>query len=102
MSPTALIDGLPGADLIARGVADARAGKLTVFTCLLWIAMPTLEREGIIPPDCPTTPCVDPELTMYRLLQREGGDAFGRYNALLRRLVSFQRSLGRLNFDPRS
>ena len=94
MSPTVSIEHLPGADLIAQGLTDARAGKLTVFVCLIWIAMPALQRSGLLPSDCALTPCQDPELTMYRLLQREGGDAFGRYNALLRRLVSFERSLG--------
>lgn len=99
MSPTVSIEGLPGADLVAQGLADARSGKLTVFACLLWIAMPALKRAGVIPPDWTAAPCLEPELTMYRLLQREGGDAFGRYNGLLRRLVSFQRSLGRLTSD---
>ncbi|MEP6937514.1 MAG: hypothetical protein ABI871_05535 [Chthoniobacterales bacterium] len=93
MSPTVSFDGLPGADLIAQGIADARAGKVTVFACLVLIALPVLQRRGIVPPDWTAAACPDPELTMYRLLQREGGDAFGRYNALLRRLVSFQRSL---------
>lgn len=92
MSPTtASIEGLPGADLIVQGIADVRAGKITVFSCLLWMAMPNLQRGGVVPLDCLTTPCLDPELTMYRLLRREEGDAFGRYKSLLRRLASFER-----------
>ena len=35
----------------------------------------------------------EPELTLYRLLQAEEGDAFSRYNALVRRLVSLERAL---------
>ena len=93
MSPAASLQGLPGAELILQGIADAQMGKLTVFTCLLGIAMPTLEQGGVITGDWDITLCQDPELTMYRLLRAEAGDAYSRYNALLRRLVSFQQAL---------
>jgi hypothetical protein len=33
------------------------------------------------------------ELQLYRLLRREGGDAYSRYNALIRELVSFESAL---------
>ncbi len=35
------------------------------------------------------------EMTLYHLLGRESGDVYGRYNSLLRRLASFERSLDR-------
>ncbi len=35
----------------------------------------------------------DAELQLYRLLRQEGGDAYSRYNALLRELVSFEQAL---------
>ena len=34
-----------------------------------------------------------PELALYECLCREGGDAYSRYNAYIRRLVSFERAL---------
>jgi len=32
-------------------------------------------------------------LQLYRLLRQQGGDAYSRYNALLRELVSFESAL---------
>lgn len=95
MSVPLSVEELPGAELILQGMADARAGKLTVFVCLLWIAMPTLRWSGFDLTAVSAAPCPDPELTMYRLLRNEGGDAFARYNSLLRRIVSFEQSLRR-------
>jgi hypothetical protein len=40
---------------------------------------------------------VEPELQLYRLLRREEGDAYSRYNALVRELVSFEAALDRRN-----
>jgi hypothetical protein len=37
----------------------------------------------------------DAELELYRMLRQTGGDAYSRYNALLRQLVSFERALDR-------
>jgi hypothetical protein len=42
----------------------------------------------------------EPERALYRLLQKEGGNAYGRYNALLRRLVSFEQALRRAPSQP--
>ncbi|MFL5935999.1 MAG: hypothetical protein ACJ76U_04075 [Gaiellaceae bacterium] len=52
---------------------------------------PRLRRLGFdIPQAFPS-----PEHRLYELLRTEYGDAaHGRYNALLRRLVSFERALG--------
>ena len=99
MSASLSIENLPGAEIVEQGLVDARAGKLTVFVCLLWIAMPTLHQAGLIPEEVMATPCPEPELALYRLLRNEGGDAFGRYNSLLRRLVSFERALRRRTGD---
>jgi hypothetical protein len=87
---------LPGAELVEQGMSDIREGRVTVFACLVWIGWPALKRGGIVTEDTNATPQRDAELTMYRLLKGEGGDAFGRYNALLKRLVSFERALVRL------
>ena len=37
----------------------------------------------------------EPERQLYRLLRLEGGDAYSRYNALTRELVSFEQALDR-------
>lgn len=87
-----LIQDLPGRDLIATGLADADAGRVTCASCLISIASPRLLRAGLLPRQ--SAPALEePERTLYRLLQKEDGDAFSRYNALLRQLVSFERAL---------
>jgi hypothetical protein len=40
-------------------------------------------------------PAAEPELQLYALLGQETGDAYARYNALLRELVSFENALDR-------
>ena len=44
----------------------------------------------------------EPELQLYDLLKREGGDAYSRYNALVRELVSFENALDRRNRKTRN
>lgn len=93
MQPVSPLDELPGAELVLPGLRDVQEGRITIAACLVWIAFPRLERAGLIANRSPA-PILDPELLLYRLLQQEGGNAYGRYNALLRRLVSFERALG--------
>ena len=82
--------GLPGADLIARGVEDLRAGKRTVSALLVSIGAPRLRQLGLeVPPPVPQA-----EHRLYALLQQNEPDAaHSRYNSLVRRLVSFERAL---------
>jgi hypothetical protein len=54
--------------------------------------MPKAEELPLMP-DSRGSVLAESERTLYRLLRREGGDAYPRYNALLRRLVSFERAL---------
>jgi hypothetical protein len=83
-------DSLPGGDLVAQGVADLRAGRETVAALLVSIGAPRLVALGIdLPPTLP-----DPEHRLYLWLGAEDADAaHSRYNALVRRLVSFERAL---------
>jgi len=82
--------GLPGGDLIAAGLADLAQGRETAAALLVSIGAPRLRRGGMSVP----SPLSDPEHRLYALLRREGEDsAHSRYNALLRRLVSFERAL---------
>jgi|SRR5215208_1075217 len=81
---------LPGADLVFAGIDDLERGAETVPALLVSIGAPRLRRIGYAVP--PNTPA-DPEQRLYLLLAREDADtAHGRYNALVRRLVSFERA----------
>ena len=80
---------LPGGDLVAAGLEDLKAGTQTVAALLVCVGGPRLRRLGLEVPD--TVP--DPEDRLYALLARDDEDsAHGRYNALIRRLVSFERA----------
>jgi hypothetical protein len=86
------LDGLPGAALIRSGIRDLLEGRTTVGACLVAIALPRLKEADFLPHDF--LPCfTQGELTLYRILRNEGGDAYSRYNALLRELSSFERAL---------
>jgi hypothetical protein len=81
--------GLPGRDLIERGLHDLAAGTESVPALLVSIGAPRLERLGIRVP----RPIASPEHRLYALLQQTDGDAaHARYNALIRRLVSYERA----------
>jgi hypothetical protein len=80
---------LPGGDLVAQGLDDLRDGQETVPALLVAIGAPRLRRLGIEVP----VAVADPEHRLYALLARTEGDAaHARYNALIRRLVSFERA----------
>ncbi len=83
----------PGCELIERGLADYAAGQVTPESCLLAVAWGRLQRNGLPLPARTPERFPEPELQLYELLQREGGDAYSRYNALLRRLISFEQTL---------
>jgi hypothetical protein len=87
------LDDLPGEELIRRGLRDAASGIETVESLLVEIARPRLERCGM--DVAPTRPAaLDAEIRLYRRLgEAHGRDAYGQYNALMRRLVSFERAL---------
>jgi hypothetical protein len=83
------LDGLPGADLFEKGLADLVRGVVSVEALLASIAAPRLGRIGIEVPGA----IADPERKLYDLLAENDPDsAHSRYNALIRRLVSFERA----------
>jgi hypothetical protein len=92
MSTNDLIAGLPGEALVREGLADCQAGSCTIAACLIGIARPRLTRAGLIPA-ARVSLRLEPERQLYRLLCQQGGDAYSRYNALLRELVSFESAL---------
>jgi hypothetical protein len=84
-----LMAGLPGAELIEAGMRDLSAGTETIESLLVSIAAPRLRALGF---DV-ATPIADAELRLYQKLAATHGDAaHSQYNALIRRLVSFQRA----------
>jgi len=81
---------LPGGMLIRQGIADLLAGETSIGACLVAIALPRMKALGLVPNDF--RPAIaEGELTLYRLLRTQPGDAYFRYNALLRELASFLR-----------
>jgi hypothetical protein len=80
---------LPGGDLIADGLADLEHGRDTIAALLVSIGAPRLATLGYALPRT----LLEPERRLYELLARtEPDSAHGRYNALVRRLVSFERA----------
>jgi hypothetical protein len=83
------VTGLPGAELVERGLADLAQGVESIESLLVSIGAPRLSRLGFrLPPTLPSA-----EHRLYELLAAEDSDAaHSRYNALIRRLVSFERA----------
>jgi len=87
------LDQYPGGDLIQQGIIDSQANRQTIFSCLIQIGFPTLSKMNLLPPEIQLLTQEDAELTLYRILRSETGDAYSRYNALMRRLISFERAI---------
>ena len=81
---------LPGGDLVAAGLQDLARGEETRESLLVSIGAPRLQRLGI---DVPR-PLDSPEHRLYTMLESsDASSAHSRYNALIRRLVSFEHAL---------
>jgi hypothetical protein len=85
------MDSLPGNDLIETGVEDLRHQRQTIPALLVAIGAPKLRSLGLeVPENLPA----NPEHRLYDLLSdAEPDSAHSKYNALIRRLVSFERAL---------
>jgi hypothetical protein len=80
----------PGGSLVREGLDDLAAGHTTVAAALVSIGAPRLMQLGIAVPDF----LPGAEMELYRMLALGGEDsAHARYNALVRRLVSFERAV---------
>jgi hypothetical protein len=83
---------LPGGDLVVKGLDDLASGTSSAEALLVLIGAPRLRSLGIAVPLQPHA--VSPEHRLYDWLSSAGEDtAHSRYNALVRRLVSFERAL---------
>jgi hypothetical protein len=88
------LDVLPGADLVKQGAEDLASGHESTEALLVSIGAPRLRSIGIEL----SAPISSPEHKLYLLLAREKGDAaHSAYNALIRRLVSFERAAACVN-----
>jgi hypothetical protein len=81
---------LPGADLVAAGIEDLAGKRETIASLLVSVGGLRLRAAGLQVP-----PLLDnPELRLYQALALENENAaHGRYNSLIRLLVSFERAL---------
>ena len=80
---------LPGFELIEQGLRDLAGGAETVESLLVSLSAPRLRVLGITV----ASPFPDAELRLYGLLATQyGAAAHAKYNALIRRVVSFQRA----------
>jgi hypothetical protein len=82
------LEALPGGDLVREGLADLARGVESVPALLVSIGAPRLRRIGLSVPEAVITA---PERRLYDLLAESDSDsAHSRYNAFVRRLVSFE------------
>jgi hypothetical protein len=82
-------DVLPGGDLVAQGIRDLAGGVESDAALLVSIGAQRLVRSGFLVPN----PLPDAERRLYaRLAAADSNAAHSRYNALIRRLVSFERA----------
>jgi len=80
---------LPGADLIQLGLDDLARGVESEAALLVSIGTPRLRHLGYVV----ANPIAAPEHRLYARLHTADPDtAHSQYNALIRRLVSFERA----------
>jgi hypothetical protein len=78
----------PGGDLVEEGLADLARGIESIPALLVSIGAYRLRRIGL---PVPETVIASPEHCLYaKLAEIDSDSAHSRYNALVRRLVSFE------------
>jgi hypothetical protein len=89
----ALASEIPGSDLVEAGLRDLAAGLSTVPALIVSIGAPRLRQLGFEV----VAPIEDADHALYLMLAADDLDradaGHGRYNALVRRLVSFERAV---------
>jgi hypothetical protein len=80
---------LPGAELVEKGLSDLERNVESIDSLLVSIGASRLAALGI----AVRSPILRAEHRLYAVLAAEDSDsAHSRYNALVRRLVSFERA----------
>lgn len=88
-TPPALDGGLPGEEIVAAGLAALGRGEQTIEALLVSIGAPRLRLLGF---EIPRT-IAQPEDALYARLEADDPQgAHAAYNALVRRLVSFEQA----------
>jgi hypothetical protein len=83
-------ESLPGNDLVCQGIEDLSRGVESVPALLVSIGAPRLRMVGL---EIPENVISSPEQRLYHRLWSDDPDvAHSRYNALIRRLISFERA----------
>ena len=91
-------DGVPGGELVQAGLEALGRGERSIEALLVAVGAPRLRTLGIQVPNAGWLPH-HPELALYRAVgRRHPRDAHAQYNALIRRLVSFEHELERRRF----
>jgi hypothetical protein len=94
-------EGIPGSSLVRDGLADLDAGATTVEALLVAVGAPRLRWLGV-PVPASADGFAHPELALYEAVCTRGQpNAHAAYNALIARLVSFERELERRMFRER-
>ncbi|HSB27532.1 MAG TPA: hypothetical protein VLE19_06750 [Pyrinomonadaceae bacterium] len=85
-----MTNALPGEDLVKAGLEDLTHKRETVAALLVAIGAPRLRLAGVNVPDFDLP---NPEHRLYALLAKDNSDsAHSKYNALVKRLVSFEQA----------
>ena len=83
----------PGKDIIVQGLKNLSDQKETIYSLLVSIGEQRLRSIGIPVPEFTFS---TPEHRLYAMLSKEDSDsAHSKYNAWIRRLVSFERAAER-------
>jgi hypothetical protein len=90
---------LPGAELVLRGIADLIQNEETEYSLLVRIGSSRLRAAGLKVPTQPELHELPEHLLYRRLSQVYNNEAHSRYNAMIRRLVSFERALELLRLE---
>lgn len=87
-------DSLPGAEIVIVGIADLEAGRETPDASAVLMASTRLRAAGIkVPPASTGEPAAH---RLYEQLARDDPrNAYSRYNAIARRVISFARAAER-------
>jgi len=89
---------VPGEELVAAGLSALSRGERSIEALLVAVGAPRLQALGVRVPGAGAS-IPHPELALYHALGRRfPEDTHARYNALLRRLVSYERELERRRY----
>ncbi len=86
------LEQFPGGLLVERGLEDACSGRITPESLLVSICSIWMRENGLGEGFHPLVG--EPEIALYHQLEADPNvpNPYGRYNSMLRELVSFQRA----------